>query len=453
MKPRHEMEQAVKQTQRLILSPQMQQALHLLQMPVMELASLVTEEMAQNPLLEWDEETDLPTPFEEIGSTIRPQKTQREEEDLKSFIENTLPCASSLYETLMAQAREHFHDPHTFQVADWIIGNLDDSGFLTLPLEELAILSDCNIKKVEEVLSIIQTFEPKGVGARSLQETLMIQLRSQGKESSLAYRIVEEGFDHMLKNRISTLTKLLHCTSQQIYHILAHEIAPLDFHPGKHCPSGHYQETTQQIVPDVLFHLIDDELVVEVNKAPLPPLKLNAHYLDLLHEPTTSQDVKSYLQERFQSSKWLMRNLQERQHTLHRIAEKLLIIQGSFLKDPRGTLSPLTMKELAMMLDLHESTIARALAHKYLSCPRGVFPLRDLFTNAYTTSSGDTISSTSVKDCLRDIIAHEDKLSPLSDEAISGLIQKRGISCARRTVAKYRQELNIGNAAQRKSHI
>lgn len=451
MKLSHEIQQSAKQVQRLILSPQMQQALHLLQMPVMELACLVTEEMTQNPLLEWEEgETPL---IEEIGIGIRQQNILREEEDLKSFIENTLPSASSLYEVLVIQAKERCQNEQQFDIAHCIIGNLDENGFLSLPLEELSLLANTSIEQVSNALQIVQSFEPIGVAARSLQETLLIQLRVLGKKDSLAYKIVEQGFDHMLKNRISFLAKSLQCTSQQIYQTISQEIASLDFHPGKHCPSGHYQEHSQSIVPDVILHFVDDKFEIEVNKAPLPSFRVNPHYLELLHDPSTPEETRSYLEERLQSSKWLMRNLQERQHTLHRMTEKLITIQGDYLRDPQGSLRPLTMKELADMLELHESTIARALAHKYVSCPRGVFPLRTLFTNAYTTHSGDMISSSSVKQCLRDIVAQEDKSLPLSDEAISSMIQQRGIPCARRTVAKYRQELKIGNAAQRKEHV
>lgn len=445
----HEMQQAAKQMQRLILSPQMQQALNLLQMPVMELASLITEEMTQNPLLEWNEEG--PPPFvEEVGGKLRVQQSQREDDDFKTFIENTIPYESSLYEVLMAQAKEAFPNPADLQLAHWVIGSLDESGFLTTSLEEIALLARALPQQLVPILSLIQEFEPCGVGARSLQESLLIQLKHQGKVQSLAYRIVEQGFEHMLKNQMAALSKLLQCSPKEIHQIIADEIARLDFHPGKHLPAGHYREMRQEIIPDILIHFINNHLEIEINKSPLPTMRISSHYLDLLYDPQTSLEVKRYLQERFQSSKWLMRNLQERQHTLYRIAEQLIAIQEAYFKEPQGALSPLTMKEVADRLALHESTVTRAVSHKYISCPRGLFLLRDLFTHAYTTTSGESISSNSVKGFLREIIAREEKRAPLSDEAISEMIKQKGVPCARRTVAKYRQELGIGNAAQRK---
>lgn len=430
----------------------MQQALHLLQMPVMELASLINEEMSQNPLLEWEEEDELPMPLDFQGD-MRSQSTAREEDDLKNFIENTVAYETSLFDHLMQQTEETFSLLEEKELAEWIIGTLDSSGFLTSSIEEISILANSTVEKIEEILEVIQTFDPPGVGARSLKESLLIQLSQQGKSKTLAYRIVEQGYDDMLHNRIPSISKALHRSAKEVYETIAHEIAPLDFHPGAHQPAGHYRSLSQQVTPDLLIHYDEEKLTIEINDSSLPSVKLNKSYLSMLNQGDLNEEAKSYIQEKLSSGKWLLRNLQERHQTLRRIAAKLIEIQGNYFYDPDAKLKPLTMKEIAETLELHESTIARAVANKYVSCPRGTFPLRAFFTNAYTTQSGEAISANTVKDCLVKIIEGEDRSSPLSDETISGMIRQKGVECARRTVAKYRQELGIGNTTQRRIHI
>lgn len=446
MRQKLDIAQATKQIQRLILSPQMQQALHLLQLPVMELEALISEEMSNNPILEIDGElppVEMPSTKSNLG--------EREEEDLKAFAENSLTYESSLYEHLMQQAEMVF-DNDQAELARQIIGNIDESGFLTTPLDELAILADVTPEQLKPILKIIQTFEPIGVGARSLKESLLIQLIHHGKEATLAYRIIDHGYEDMLKNRIPAIAKALHKSAKEVYQTIAHEIAPLDFKPGNRCPRGHYGQKAQHLTPDVHIDYVDEKFLIEINGAGTPPLRFNSSYLKLLSNENLDEETRTYIQEKLTSGKWLLRNIEERHHTLYRISEKLIESQGDYLKNPKGELRPMTMKEIAQMLDLHESTIARAVANKYVSAPRGILPLRSFFTNAYTTDSGEEISSRTVKECMREIIEKEDRKSPLSDEVVSNMIQEQGIACARRTVAKYRAELGIGNTIQRRIH-
>lgn len=444
---KHQLEQVAsqqtKQMQRLILSPQMQQALHLLQLPIMELSTLVEEELSQNPLLE----------IGEGGFIESPLYQKREIEDLKSFVENTLANESSLFDELMRQAHEHFEDPHSLFLAEALIGNLERDGLLKTPLEEIALLWEATTTELEPILKVIQTFEPFGVGATSLKESLLIQLKVAGKAHSLAFALIESHFEDLLHNRLPSIAKAMDCEVEKIRQTLHEEIAHLDLHPGTVQPPGHYTQLAQPIIPDITLHSHPDGFTIQINDERLPPIRLSHPYMTLLQDPSLSAETRAYIEEKVSSGKWLLRNIQERHHTLYRITEELLKIQSAFFSESSGQLVPLTMKEIAEKLDLHESTIARAISNKYISSTRGLLPLRSFFTHAYQSEKGEAISAETVKDLVKQLIDHEDKRSPLSDEVISQRIREKEIVCARRTVAKYRQELGLGNTAQRRQHV
>lgn len=436
--------QNVKQIQRLILSPRMQQALNLLQLPVLELNIIIEEELSQNPLLEREEE--------EAPLEIREKVGNGSGDDLRSFIENTVAYEDSLYDHLLTQARETFKNLKERDLAEWLIGNLDADGLLTTSLEELALLGGYRFEELKAILQEIQKFDPPGVGAQNRQEALLIQLRANGKEGTLAFRIIENHFDDVIHNRIPAIAKSLSRSPHEVRASINREIACLDLHPGTNLTSGHYRPVIQHITPDLHISHFEGRFSIEINEQHLPQLRLNHAYLEMLSDASIPLETRDYIQGKLASGKWLMRNLHERNQTLYRIAEELVRTQALFLSSPQGELSPQTMKEVAEKLELHESTIARAVAHKYVSCPRGIFPLRAFFSHAYRTEEGENISAATVKGLLREIIAKEDKGHPLSDEAISALIKDQGIVCARRTIAKYRKEFGIGNTAQRKIH-
>lgn len=447
--------QNVKQIQRLILSPQMQQALHLLQLPLLELSTVIEEEMTQNPLLECDdfreENLDFLRQVEENPSYSK-RAERGDEEDLQAFIENTLSEEHSLFEHLLQQAKETFEQEEELELATLLIGNLDSNGILATSLEEIALLSNVSSQALLKILKIIQTFDPLGVGAQNLQEVLLIQLRALGKEESLAFRILETHYDDLIHNRIPLIAKSLECPTAEIHRAITHEISHLDLHPGFNLPSGHYREVVQTIIPDVVIHVRDGEFSILINDEKIPQIRFNHHYLKMLEDPSLSSETRDYIKEKIASGKWLLRNLSERNQTLYRITEELIKEQNSFFSHPEGKLNPITMKEIAQKLELHESTIARAVSNKYVSSPRGVLPLRSFFTHAYHTEAGESISAQTVKDLLKEIVSQENRAAPLSDEAISQMIKDKGIPCARRTVAKYRQELNIGNTIQRRMY-
>lgn len=476
----------LKQTQRLIMSPQMQQAIRLLQMPVLELSAMIEEELQLNPVIECnadqDEEVksleddqaeisdnkDQPPEkelsfdesdfeimkkldeefrdhFQESGSFLYHRSA--DEEKLKAFQEQSFCAETSLFEFLMKQARETFCSPEELEMAEALIGNFDENGFLKTPLQEVAILNHFSIQKLTDLLKQIQTFEPSGVGALNLQESLLLQLQAQNKQNTLAYKILESHYDDFIHNRIPVLVRKLKCSADEITQALKKDITHLDLHPG----FGHFKHFVQYITPDATIDSFDGTLTVQINEDFLPPLRINKLYLRMLKEDSLPSETRAFILQKLAAAKWLLHNVHQRNETLLRIVELLAKVQKEYFLQPNGTLIPMTMKNVAEQLSLHESTIARAVANKYLHSPRGILPLRSFFTHALTSQSGD-ISSNTIKRVLLELIQSENKQAPLSDSILSKLLNERGIHCARRTIAKYRAELNLGNAQQRKKY-
>jgi RNA polymerase sigma-54 factor len=480
----------LKQTQRLIMSPQMQQAIRLLQMPILELSTALEEELQQNPVIDFIEQN------EDENSTLKKLEDENDEEDqekeqkpeqelsfndydfeilkkldeefrdhfsdyssyaaskttddekLKTFQESSICSETSLFEFLMLQARETFSDPEELAMAEAIIGSFDENGFLKTPFSEIALLYNFSTKKLGSVLKEIQSFEPYGIGAANMQESLLIQLRCQHKHKTLAYKIIENHYEDLLHNRIPVIKKSLECSAEEISTVLKKDISRLDLHPG----FGHFKHFVQYIIPDAVVEIENDQLTVKVNDDFLPPIRINRRYLRMLEDQNLPGETREFIQNKWAAVKWLLRTVHQRNETLLKIVELLTKLQKEYFLNPEGKLLPLTMKAIAEELKLHESTIARAVANKYIDTPRGILPLRAFFTQALITEKGEDISSNTVKTHLRDFVQNEDKEHPLSDADLSQLLEEQGIHCARRTVAKYRAELNLGNAQQRKKY-
>ncbi len=467
-------------SQRLIMSAQMQQAIHLLQLPLLELESFVEEQVVCNPLLEMaqedegtkeikeedgaKEQIDAELVIDENDLAIlnhleeqmrdhfdesEPMKAKRssQEDELKTYQEQSIYVEKSLQEHLLMQAHEVFESREKLEVAEIIIGYIDSKGFIKTPLEEICTFHHLNEAIFLEVLKEIQSFDPYGVAASSTKESLLIQLRCKKKEDSIAYAIILNHYDALLHNQIPSIQKALKYPYETIIQVIENDIAKLDLHPGSHFS----REPVQPIVPDVTLRQEGDQLVVDARRDYLPSLYINHRYLKMLNDPEASDETKHFIKHHFFSAKWLFRNIQHRFSTLERIAQSLCQRQYAFFMHAEGLLVPLTMKTVAEELGVHESTVARTVSNKYIATPRGLFPLKSFFTAKYSSSEGD-ISATTVKDAVARIVAQEDKIAPFSDEKISQLLKEQGFACARRTVAKYRTLLQIANAQQRKKY-
>jgi RNA polymerase sigma-54 factor len=489
---RQDLAPGLRQAQRLMASPRMQQALAVLQMPVLELAAKVEAELQRNPLLssegvESQEEGDLQMEalLAETQVAIRPsdtpvehalafsaedyeifrrldeefrdhflegggvwRRTEDEEQQHLLYHEDRVVAEQTLFEHLMTQARQSLATPAELAMAEAIIGNLDDNGFLTTPLSEIATWGKFDPERLRAVLATIQTFSPAGVGAADVRESLLLQLQYVGKWKSVAYRIVDECYDDLMHNRIPAITKKLGESKRAVRNAIEQDLSKLTLYPGQ----VHAREPAQPIIVDLVIFEEEDQLLYDVNTQQMPLLGLNRTYLDMLEDPALPKETRSYLQRRLANAKWLIHNIDRRHRTLQRIAEVLIRWQEAFLRSIEGKLRPMTMRAVADELGVSESTIARAVAGKYLSCPRGTFSIRSLFTGAYQTDTGAEISTTAVRDIIARLIDAEDKEAPLTDEALSQHLADRGIRCARRTVAKYRRELGYGSAAQRRRH-
>lgn len=481
-----ELQQQPKQalTQRLIMSAHMQQAIHLLQIPLLEIEPFIEEQITQNPVLEVIDEftkskdlnedgTEAPSSDmleKEVDTAINDHdfsvlkqldeefdhyfneseqfqpKRSTDEEKYKTYLESSILAEVNLYNKLIQEAAESFNDPTDIEMAKILIGYFDESGFLTTPLQEIATLQNFDENRLKFVLNEIQTFEPYGVGASSVQESLLIQMRCLGKTHTLAYTILKDYYEELLHNRIPLIQKSLKCSYEEIQSAIEKDIALLDLHPGTQFSI----QKVQQIVPDVSLRYDEDELVVDVNRDCVPNLRLNRKYLRMLEDSNVALETKNFIRRHIFSAKWLMRNLQQRYSTIERIAASLAKRQHDFFTKVDGQLVPLTMKVLAEELNVHESTIARTVSNKYINTPKGLMPLRAFFTTEYISDTGESLSSKTIRDTILEMIEKEDKHVPLSDEKISVLLKEKGIVCARRTVAKYRANLGIGNTLQRK---
>lgn len=467
-----------KQTQHLMMSPKMQQAIQFLQLPLMELSQAIDQEIEKNPILEYEteeqedfveEKPEPETPEKEIdfdehqfellrqldedfrdhlaeSGPYNPKPTQ-DDVKLRAYLESSLLSEPTLYDHLMAESREAFSDPEDLAIAEILIGYLDEHGFIKTPLSEIA---DCFSKKEKDVArvhAVLRTFDPIGIGSRNVQESLLAQLKDQNKSETLTYKLIESHFDDLIHNRLPLLQKKLKISFETLHEIIE-ELKKLEFHPIASFSSSN----APTLIPDIRLVQNGETFTVEINDFNLKPIRINRTYLRLLDDESIPAETKTFIKEKLISAKWLMKNISARGETLTRIANFIGQYQKDFFASPEGTLTPLIMKSVANELELHESTIARAVSNKFIDTPRGIFPFRHFFSKAYTDTEGNDVSSKTICQLIVELIKNEDKHKPLSDELISGEIQKQGVTCARRTVAKYRTQLKIGNTQQRRQY-
>src|SRR6187455_1419222 len=465
-----------KLVQKLILTPSLQQAIKLLPMSTLELSELLNQEMVENPMLEETPSEDLQQqepaqekpeekPPQEKGDTWDDQdyeyffgdylddgyrpRTPTEVKELPP-IENTLSTAASLSDHLLWQLSMQTNEPTQRAIGEAIIGNLDDDGYLVATVDELSSMGSWSTADVEQALKMVQGFDPIGVAARDLQESLLLQLRHMelagAQAEPIAERIVSEYMRLLQNHQVPELAKKLGITIDELKrHIEL--IQHLDPKPG----SRYNPSQSQYVIPDVYVVKVEEQYVAVLNEEGLPQLRISPVYRRLLDKGGENTDeTRAYVKDKFRSALWLIKSVEQRQKTIHKVATSIINFQRDFLDHGIEYLRPLVLRDVANDIGMHESTVSRVVTNKYMHTPQGVFEMKYFFHSGISSSYGESVSSVTIKQRIRKIIENEDPRKPLSDSKIVSILQREGLVLARRTIAKYREELKISTSNQRK---
>ena len=466
-----------KLVQKLILTPSLQQAIKLLPMSTLELADLLNQEMVENPLLE-----EVPTEELQPAEQQQPEKQEaqpatekpdtwddadydyffgdylddgyrsRTPSEVKELppIENTLSSAASLADHLLWQLSLQTDDERVKEIGKAILGNLDDDGYLVASVEEIAAMGDWPVADVEKALQHVQTFDPIGVAARDLQECLWLQIRHLGLEGTPSEKIVTEHLRLLQNHQVPEIARKLGMPIEELkQHIEI--IRNLDPKPG----SRYNPSQSQYVIPDVYVVKVEDQYVAMLNEEGLPQLRISPVYRRLLDKSgqaggEEAGETRAYVKDKFRSALWLIKSVDQRQKTIHKVATSIINFQREFLDLGIEHLRPLVLRDVANDIGMHESTVSRVVNNKYMHTPQGVFEMKFFFHSGISSSYGDSVSSVTIKQRIRKIIENEDPRKPLSDSKIVSILQKEGLMLARRTIAKYREELKIPTSNQRK---
>ncbi len=471
----------VKLSQQLVMTPQLQQAIKLLQLSRMELVDVVNQELAENPLLEEGQDTkeereesalteETPETFESSpeqelkgedegmgdidwqtyleGYSLSSTDSRDSYEDLEErpSYESLLTKHNSLYDHLMWQLSLSPFREEELVVATEIIGNLDDSGYLKSSIEELVEITQQEPEFVEAVLYKVQEFDPAGVACRDLQECLILQLERVDLDESLAADILNNCLSELEGRKYPVIAKMLKVTLEEVL-AAAKLISELDPRPGR----AYNEEDIHYISPDIFVHKVGDEYVVTQNDEGLPNLRINSFYRNALSD-SSSVDKKAgeYIQDKMRSAVWLIKSIHQRQRTIYKVTKSIVKFQREFFDHGIEHLKPLVLRDVAEDIEMHESTVSRVTTNKYVQTPQGLFELKFFFNSGINTADGDAVASESVKSRIKEIIGSEDPKKPFSDQKIVALLKELDINIARRTVTKYREMLGLGSSTERK---
>jgi RNA polymerase sigma-54 factor len=461
-------------SQRLILTPSLQQAIKLLPLTTLELAEVLEQEVMENPLLEEVPVEETKT-AEELAQEEPPEREEKAEDPLKEIeierffedyfddggerrmrpsevpevppIENTLTETPDLYDHLLWQLRMTEADELVMEVGEAIIQNLDEDGLLRVSLEDVAAMGPWPIETVEGVLARVQALDPPGVAARSLTECLRIQLRVLGLEGSPADLMVRDHMKQLQSHQYPEISRHMGLTPEEVAHHLE-IIRGLSPRPG----NRYSPNKSAYILPDVFVVKEGEEYKILLNDDGLPKLRISPTYRRMLdHKEPGSEETRAYVKDKLRSALWLLKSVDQRQRTIYKVAESIVRHQRAFLDHGITHLRPLVLRDVAGDIGMHESTVSRVVANKYMHTPRGVYEMRFFFHSGITSSMGEAVSSVSIKDRIRKMIDDEDASRPLSDSKIAEVLGAEGLPLARRTVAKYREELRIPPSNLRKT--
>lgn len=493
-----EIKQSLKLSQQLVMTPQLQQAIKLLQLNRMELAEVVNQELIENPILEEiaesaegenaaapdgqveeagdpeaeqrrDEESFLkPTPkeeqlvtgkddfnwesyVEEFNSSSSSAPSMREINDELPSFENVLTKTSTLEDHLTWQLSMAALTDEERKLGELIVGNLSDDGYLNANLDDLAREAKMELEDAEEILKIVQNFDPVGVASRNLQECLMIQAKFMTPRQPLVEKIIENHLGELERKNYQAVAKTLNIPLDKVIEAtkLILEFEPK---PGRSFNSG----DTQYITPDIYVYKVGDEFMIVLNEDGMPKLRISPYYKNILAsaQKDSNKVTKEYVQEKLRSAVWLIRSIHNRQKTIYKVTEAIVRRQRDFFEKGVQLLKPMILKDVANDIGMHESTISRVTTNKFVHTPVGIFELKYFFNSSINSADGsDSLASEAVKEKIRQMVSKEDAKNPLSDQKIVELLRVENIEIARRTVAKYRDMLGILSSGKRKKVI
>ncbi|MFD2370934.1 RNA polymerase factor sigma-54 [Brevibacillus sp. GCM10020057] len=445
------------QTLKLVMTPELRQAITILQYSAVDLISYLQEQATENPVIDLEAPKEIatakvekPTPEidwkEIVGNRATGEYTASKNESTYNPLDFVHKGSDTLYEHLERQlGYVKGFTPLQKKIALFLIGNLDEKGYLEVTLEEASARLGAELAEIEDVLTILQHFDPVGVAARNLEECLLLQLEHLALDDEKIVQVVRYHLQDLADNRYQRIAEKVGCTPQNVQ-AMADLVRTLNPRPG----AAYSRAETRYVVPDVAVEKVGDEYVVLVNDVATPRLKINSFYEKMLSQQKSQEEARQFIHEKLNAAMWLAKSLEQRRLTLMRVTQAIVELQRDFFERGIHYLKPMTQKEIAERVNLHESTISRATSNKYVQTPRGIFELKYFFTSALSTANGAATSSESVKRRIKALIEQEDRKAPLSDQKIGEMLQAEGIEISRRTVAKYREEMMIPSSAKRK---
>ncbi len=467
-----------RQTQSLVLAPQLRHSLKILQVAALDLRTVIQEELQGNPTLEelpmegisldretsehsadeGDGDSDHRTKADEVDFSKEFEILTKLDQDWRDHMANaggnqpqtsedaerrqhffdSLVSETSLQEHLMSQVEMADVDDQVVDAMRYLVGSLDDRGFVTESVSNISLQTGIPLESVQAAHVLLKTFEPAGIGATDLSECLLIQLELKGRGESLPARIIRNYFELLIRRRIPDLARKAGASLEDVQ-LAVEEIGTLDPAPGRRFAD----DNNRVVVPDVTVVRDDDEWKISLNNDYIPRLRISNTYKEMIAKGSLSRDEREYLRERMRSGRFLINSIEQRQQTIERITREIIKAQEDFFAEGVAKLRPLTMTQIADIVGVHETTVSRAIANKYIQTPHGVFDFKYFFTPGYKSNAGDAVSNTSVKEMINDLILIEDRNRPFSDQDLVTKLIEKGIKIARRTVAKYREELGI----------
>src|SRR2546425_3267248 len=475
---------SLRQSQRVVMTPLLQQAIQLLQLSTLELQEVVAKELLENPMLEEvtpdtpETPADAPvTPDSPPAPTVEPLTpeapptterqtdeppfdftaymsadddheerslvSQEDREDLP--FENVVRTQVSLADHLEEQLRFVAEDAAVRRIGAQIIGNLDEEGYLRAELEEIAQRCGATAEEVARVLELVQGFDPPGVAARSIQECLLLQLKRDPLPDPVSVEIIEAYFDDLSRRRYQDIARAMKLPVDRIMESVE-EIMRLEPKPGRRFGGN----DSRYIVPDVFVYKLGNDYTIVLNEDGIPRLRVNSLYRSLLRGAGSGDEAKQYVEQKLRSALWLIKSVDQRQRTLRKVTQSIVKFQREFLDRGLPHLRPLSLRDVGEDIGMHESTISRVTTNKYVETPQGLFELKFFFHSGIASGDGEMVSSVSVKKMIQDLLSAEEAAKPQSDQEVAQALQKRGLTIARRTVAKYREELGILPSHQRR---